>query len=313
MDKFGARGLRSGQTGRRDSWKEPVGTAAARAGAGIVHRPLPLPVRVGVRVGLGCLVPLCHGRWPQRCRPGSLTAADGRQWAAGSPISRQWTVPTQTGLSAAGTARHDTQRQPNTERAVTTVGGRTRTRSAAGAATGPGPAAGAAGPGPPAGGRTRTRSAAGAAAGPGPTARRRDQDQLPAAGPGPRPTASSRTRTRTTGRRGGRIMITGRRRAAAGPDRHTSAEPVPAIGRHPMALPLSSTACSAGAGRAASSGRLNWRAAAACSPAADPGDGSGSESHRLRIHEQQNSKVSNGKIRYVKQTEILTRATHVNG
>ena len=159
------------------------------------------------------------------------------------------------------------------------------------------------------GDRTRT---SGAAAGPGPPARRQDQDQLPAAGPGPRPTASSRTRTRTTGRRGGRIMITGRRRVAAGPDRHTSAEPVPAIGRHPMALPLSSTACSPGAGRAASSDRLNWPAAAACSPAADPGDGSGSESHRLRIHEQQNSKVSNGKIRYVKQTEILTRAGSCN-
>ena len=32
-----------------------------------------------------------------------------------------------------------------------------------------------------------------------------------------------------------------------------------------------------------------------------------------RIHEQKNSKVSNGWIRYVKQTEILTHATHVNG
>ena len=32
-----------------------------------------------------------------------------------------------------------------------------------------------------------------------------------------------------------------------------------------------------------------------------------------RIHEQKNSKVSNGLSRYVKQTEILTDATHVNG
>ena len=35
--------------------------------------------------------------------------------------------------------------------------------------------------------------------------------------------------------------------------------------------------------------------------------------HRSRVHEQNNSKVSNGLIRYVKQTEILTHATHVNG
>ena len=34
---------------------------------------------------------------------------------------------------------------------------------------------------------------------------------------------------------------------------------------------------------------------------------------RPRIHEQKNSKISNGLIRYVKQTEILTHATHVNG
>ena len=32
-----------------------------------------------------------------------------------------------------------------------------------------------------------------------------------------------------------------------------------------------------------------------------------------RIHEQKNSKVSNGSIRYVKHTEIFTHATHVNG
>ena len=36
-------------------------------------------------------------------------------------------------------------------------------------------------------------------------------------------------------------------------------------------------------------------------------------SQRPRIHEQKNSKVSNGLIRYVKQTEILTHATYVNG
>ena len=36
-------------------------------------------------------------------------------------------------------------------------------------------------------------------------------------------------------------------------------------------------------------------------------------SERARIHEQTNSKVSNGQIRYVKQTEILAHATHVDG
>ena len=35
--------------------------------------------------------------------------------------------------------------------------------------------------------------------------------------------------------------------------------------------------------------------------------------HGPRIHEQKNSKVSNRYIRYVKQTEIWTLATHVNG
>ena len=33
--------------------------------------------------------------------------------------------------------------------------------------------------------------------------------------------------------------------------------------------------------------------------------------HRFRIHEQKNSKVLNGQIRYDKQTEVLTHATHV--
>ena len=44
--------------------------------------------------------------------------------------------------------------------------------------------------------------------------------------------------------------------------------------------------------------------------------GSGHPSRGLMgpwIHEQKNSKVSNGYIRYVKQTEILTHAAHVNG
>ena len=35
--------------------------------------------------------------------------------------------------------------------------------------------------------------------------------------------------------------------------------------------------------------------------------------YRPRIHEQKNSKVLNGSIRYEKQTKVLTHATHVNG
>ena len=44
-----------------------------------------------------------------------------------------------------------------------------------------------------------------------------------------------------------------------------------------------------------------------------PGGVADRVSHRPRIHEQKISKVSNRYIRYVKQTEILTHATHVNG